>query len=152
MEKAECKILFKVADSSHVDQMHEIEEAVFPVPWSYESLAQDVCEHEISVYIVGLCGAEVVSYAGLWYVLEESHVTNIAVKVGYRRRGIGKEMLKILCDSARVLNVKTMTLEVRESNENAIAMYEKAGFIKVNRRKRYYTDNQEDAIIMNTTL
>lgn len=152
MKKAKCKIQFKVADSSHVDQMHEIEEAVFPVPWSYESLAQDVCEHEIAIYIVGMCGAEVVSYAGLWYVLEESHVTNIAVKEGYRRQGIGGNMLKILFDSAKELNVKTMTLEVRESNFSAIAMYEKAGFVKAGRRKKYYSDNLEDAIIMNKNL
>lgn len=152
MEKAKCKILFKVADSSHVKQMHEIEEAVFPVPWTYESLVQDVCEHEIAVYIVGICEEEVVSYAGLWYVLDESHVTNIAVKEDYRRMGIGSEMLKILCDSAKALNVKTMTLEVRESNESAISMYEKAGFIKMGIRKEYYTDNFENAIIMNKSL
>ena len=152
MEKAKHNIQFKVADSRHVDQMHDIEEAVFPVPWSYESMAQDVCEHEIAVYIVGMCGAEVVAYAGLWYVLEESHVTNIAVKEGYRRQGIGGNMLKILFDSARELNVKTMTLEVRESNDSAIAMYEKAGFIQVSRRKKYYSDNLEDAIIMNKEL
>ena len=152
MEKAKYKIQFKVADSSHVDQMHEIEEAIFPVPWSRKSLAQDVCEHEIAVYIVGICGVEVVSYAGFWYVLEESHITNIAVQEGYRRQGIGGNMLKILFDSARELNVKTMTLEVRESNDGAIAMYEKADFIKVGRRKKYYSDNLEDAIVMNKEL
>lgn len=152
MEKAKLEIQFKVADSRHVDQMHDLEEAIFPVPWSYESLAQDVCEHEIAVYIVGMCEDEVVSYAGLWYVLEESHVTNIAVKEKYRRQGIGQNMLKILFDSAKELNVKTMTLEVRESNDSAIAMYEKVGFIKVGRRKKYYSDNFEDAIIMNKEL
>ncbi len=152
MEKVECKIQFKTADSSHVGQMHEIEESVFPVPWSYESLASDVCEHEIAVYVVGLCKDEVVSYAGLWHVLEESHITNIAVKKKYRRIGIGKKMIKILLDTARELDVKSVTLEVRESNVAAIGLYEKAGFFKANRRKKYYTDNFEDAIIMNKVL
>ncbi|MCK5757651.1 MAG: ribosomal protein S18-alanine N-acetyltransferase [Clostridiales bacterium] len=152
MEKVECKIQFKTADSIHVGQMHKIEESVFPVPWSYESIAQDVCEHEIAVYIVGLCKDEVVSYAGLWHVLEESHVTNIAVKKGYRKRGIGKKTINILLDAARKLDVKTVTLEVRESNIAAIGLYEKVGFFKAGRRKKYYTDNFEDAIIMNKVL
>ncbi|MCD6322572.1 MAG: ribosomal protein S18-alanine N-acetyltransferase, partial [Clostridiales bacterium] len=77
---------------------------------------------------------------------------NIAVKEDYRRQGIGQDMLKILFDLAKELNVKTMMLEVRESNDGAIAMYEKAGFIKVGRRKKYYSDNLEDAIVMNKDL
>ena len=132
--------------------MYGIEKTVFPVPWSYESFSQDVCEHEIAEYIVGLIGDEVISYAGFWHVLEESHITNIAVKKEYRRRGIGGKMLEIIFKKAKDLNVKTMTLEVRESNLAAIAMYEKAGFTTGGRRKKYYTDNYEDALIMNKVL
>ena len=148
----ECQVQYKIADASHVDQMHEIEISVFPVPWSYESFVQDVCEHEIAIYVVGICNGKVVSYAGLWHVLEESHVTNIAVKEEFRRMGIGGSMMEILFDEARKLNVKSMTLEVRESNKAAIAMYEKSGFAVAGRRKRYYTNNFEDALIMNKTL
>lgn len=150
MEKAEFSIQFKVADESHVEQMFHIEEAVFPVPWSYDSLYQDVCEHEISVYVVGMCGDEVVAYGGFWHVHDESHITNIAVKSGYRKMGIGSAMMKLLFDTARKLKVETMTLEVRESNSAAIGMYEKMGFQTVNRRKKYY--NNEDALIMNINL
>jgi len=152
MVKPNSKIQYKLADENHVDQMYAIEEAVFPVPWSYESLYQDVCEHEIAVYVVGLCDDEVVSYAGLWYVMEESHITNIAVKEKYRRIGIGSEMMKVLFEIAEELGVKTMTLEVRESNVAAIRMYEKTGFYKAGIRKKYYTDNNEDAYIMNKNL
>lgn len=152
MVKPDCIIKYKLADENHVDQMYEIEEAVFPIPWSYESLYQDVCQHEIAVYVVGICGEEVVSYAGLWYVHEESHITNIAVKENYRRRGIGKEMMRVLFKIAKDLGVKTMTLEVRASNEAAVSMYENTGFYKAGLRKKYYTDNNEDAIIMNKNL
>jgi len=152
MEKAECRVQFKIADESHIEQIYNIEKVVFPVPWSYESLYQDVCQHEISVYIVGMCGEEVVSYAGFWHVLEESHITNIAVKSEYRRMGVGSAMMEVLIKAARKLNVETMTLEVRESNSAAIGMYGKIGFKIVNRRKKYYTDNNEDALIMNIDL
>lgn len=152
MENGEYTIQFKMADHSHVRQMHDIEEAVFPVPWSLESLSQDVCDHEIAYYIVGICSGEVVSYAGFWHVLDESHVTNLAVKQEFRRMGVGEAMLNILFEAAVKLGVRTMTLEVRESNAAAIGMYEKTGFIKTGRRKRYYSDNNEDALIMTKTL
>lgn len=152
MGKNEFKVQFKIADESHVDQMYEIEKTVFPVPWSYESLSQDVCEHEIAVYVVGIYNDKVISYAGLWHVMEESHITNIAVREEFRRMGIGGKMMDILSDVARKLGVKTITLEVRESNKNAIAMYEKAGFEVMGRRKKYYTDNYEDALVMNKTI
>jgi len=148
----ECEVHFKIADESHVDQMYKIEKSVFPIPWSYESFMLDVCEHEIALYVVGICNDEVISYAGLWHVLEESHITNIAVKEEFRRMGIGCKMMEILFDAARKLNVKSMTLEVRESNKAAIAMYEKSGFEIAGRRKRYYTDNYEDALIMNKII
>jgi ribosomal-protein-alanine N-acetyltransferase len=84
--------------------------------------------------------------------MEEAHITNIAVKEDYRERGIGSSMMQVLCDTAADMGVKTMTLEVRESNMKAIRMYEKIGFSKVGRRKRYYSDNFEDAIVMNNHL
>ena len=152
MENSKHTIEYYLADSRHVDQMHEIEEMTFSVPWSYKSLFDDVCNHDISLYIVGMCGDELISYAGLWYVMEESHITNIAVKESFRRRGIGVEMMNRLFDAAGKLHVKTMTLEVRESNTAAISLYEKIGFIKEGRRKGYYADNYEDALIMNITL
>lgn len=152
MDNPERTIQYKLADKNHVDQMHEIEEAVFPLPWSYESLYQDVCQNEIAIYIVGLSGEEVVSYAGFWYVNEESHITNIAVKENFRKQGIAKEMMRVFFEIAKELGVKTMTLEVRASNEAAITLYEKTGFFKAGLRKKYYPDNDEDAIIMNKVL
>ncbi|MBN2557555.1 MAG: ribosomal protein S18-alanine N-acetyltransferase [Clostridia bacterium] len=146
------EIKFVPADESHIDQMHEIEKSSFSIPWSYDSLYQDVCEHEISVYIAGICNGEVVAYAGLWYVLEESHVTNIAVREDFRNRGVGGLMMEHMFSEAKRLGVRTMTLEVRESNAAAIRLYEKTGFYKVGIRKKYYPDTDENAIIMNRML
>lgn len=152
MENSSCSIEFRIAEEQHVKQMHEIEEAVFPVPWSYESLFQDVCQHEIAVYIVGLHEDEVVSYGGFWFVLDEAHVTNLAVKKSFRRLGVGGAMMDVLFSAAAKIGVKSMTLEVRRSNDPAIALYKKKGFEKAGIRRKYYADNGEDAILMTKNL
>ncbi|MFO7612210.1 MAG: ribosomal protein S18-alanine N-acetyltransferase [Clostridia bacterium] len=152
MGNSDNEIKFVLADESHIDQMHEIEKASFSIPWTYDSLYQDVCEHEISVYIAGIRNGEVVAYAGLWYVLEESHITNIAVREDFRNMGIGGVIMEHLFEEARRLGVRTMTLEVRESNAAAIRLYEKTGFYNAGIRKRYYPDTDENAIIMNKIL
>ena len=87
-------------------------------------------------------------YAGLWRVAGEGHINNVAVDPGYRKRGIGTEIIKKLMDDARKEGIKEFTLEVRPSNEAAIALYRKFGFDSEGRRKAYYQDNGEDALIM----
>ena len=90
----------------------------------------------------------VIAYAGAWIIFEESHITNIAVDQAYRGQGIGETLTRALIQYAANLGVDYMTLEVRRSNLVAQGMYEKLGFIKLGVRKRYYTDNQEDALLM----
>jgi len=148
----ENSVVFKKARAEHVSSMHEIEKQVFPTPWSHESLMQDVCGHEIAFYIVGLINEEVVSYAGFWFVLNEAHITNIAVRPGYRRMGIARSMMNILLDEAVQRGIDSISLEVRESNEAAQRLYEGIGFVKVGRRKGYYTDTGEDALLMTLML
>lgn len=90
----------------------------------------------------------IVGYTGQWLMVDEAHLITIAVRQEYRRKGLGEALLIAAIDQAVELGSRVMTLEVRLSNLSAQAMYEKFGFRKVGIRPRYYTDNNEDAIIM----
>lgn len=92
----------------------------------------------------------VVGYASLWLLLDESHLTSIAVREDCRQQGIGELLLICIIDLSVQLNAQVVTLEVRVSNLSAQALYEKYGFAKVGIRRRYYSDNGEDALIMTT--
>ena len=109
--------------------------------------------NENAVYVVGLVENKVVAYGGVWISFEEAQVTNIAVHPDYRGQGIGTKLFSKLIEEIKKRNVTAITLEVRPSNESAIKLYEKFGLKSVGRRKGYYLDNNEDALIMwNTKL
>lgn len=95
-------------------------------------------------------GERILGYLGLWYMVDEAHIVAIATHPAYRRRGIGERLLARALELAREREAKTVTLEVRVSNEPAQRLYEKYGFRRVGLRPRYYTDNGEDALIMTT--
>ena len=132
-----------------VAQIHEIEKMCFAMPWSEESILHDVKENVVARWLVMDDGAgRVLAYAGMWLVLDEAHVCNIAVHPEHRRRGYGRQILDALIALARETSMRMMTLEVRRSNEAAQRLYHRAGFLDVGYRKRYYEDNREDALIM----
>ena len=93
-------------------------------------------------------GPSVVGYAGLWLMVDEAHITTVAVRQAFRGRGLGKALMLAMLDCARDLGARMVTLEVRKSNATAIKMYEELGFRQQGVRRRYYTDNGEDALIM----
>ena len=93
-------------------------------------------------------GPSVVGYAGLWLMVDEAHITTVAVRRAFRGRGLGKVLMAAMMDRARNLGARMVTLEVRKSNAIAIKMYEELGFQQKGVRRRYYTDNGEDALIM----
>ena len=132
-----------------VAQIHAIETLCFAMPWSEESILHDVRENVVARWLVMDDGAgSVLAYAGMWLVLDEAHVCNIAVHPDFRRRGYGRRILQALIVLARDTSMRMMTLEVRRSNEAAQRLYHSAGFLDVGYRKRYYEDNREDALIM----
>ena len=90
----------------------------------------------------------ILGFAGLWLMADEAHITNIAVRQSYRLQGIGEHLLISLINLALELNSRILTLEVRASNTAAQRLYQKYGFRQVNRRRGYYTDNKEDALVM----
>ena len=132
-----------------VKGIHEIETLCFAMPWSEESILHDVKENVVARWLVMDDGAgRVLAYAGMWFVLDEAHVCNVAVHPDFRRMGYGMKIFSALEQLAMENSMSLMTLEVRRSNIAAQNLYHACGFQDVGYRKRYYEDNKEDALIM----
>jgi ribosomal-protein-alanine N-acetyltransferase len=127
-----------------------IERASFTTPWPAHAYRQELEANRLAQYLVGTIGGEMVAYGGIWLMVDEAHVTTFAVHPRYRRRRIGERLLLSLMDLAADRHAREATLEVRLSNLAARRLYEKYGFRPVGIRPRYYSDNQEDALIMTT--
>ncbi len=131
-----------------LDAVQAVERASFPVPWPANAFRHELTQNKNAHYIVAREGDHIVGYAGLWLSLDEAHVTTFAVLPEHRRRKIGERMLLSLFDRAERLGAEWLTLEVRASNLPAQRLYEKYGFRPAGIRRRYYSDNNEDALIM----
>lgn len=137
------------ANKEDIDKMAELDQICFETPWSREDFRKELCENKLALYLVATWDDEVIGYAGLWCVVDEGHITNVAVHPDYRKRGVGKKLINWLLNDAKTMNgVKNFTLEVRVSNSAAIHLYENFGFKEVGLRKEYYSHNKEDAAIM----
>ncbi|MBR1585304.1 MAG: ribosomal protein S18-alanine N-acetyltransferase [Clostridia bacterium] len=131
-----------------VDGVHAIERATFAKPWTREDFIKEMTTNACARYLVAEDEAgEIVGFAGAWIVLDEAHVTNVAVAEAKRGRGIGRQLTAGLMQYAANLGVSYMTLEVRRSNQTAQNLYRSLGFEYVGVRKRYYEDNGEDAFL-----
>ena len=128
--------------------MPRIEADTFPRPWSEESFRQELSRNVAARYLVAEQDGQVIGYAGAWIILDESHVTNIAVAAPWRGRGVGRKLTETLLWYLSNLGAGYATLEVRVSNERAIRLYRALGFVSVGKRKKYYEDNGEDAYLM----
>lgn len=123
-----------------------IDRECFSVPWS-EKAFSDEYNNDVAEYFAAHCDGECVGYIGFWDV-GSGDITNVAVCEKYRRRGIGGMLINAVINSAEEKGLSALTLEVRKSNTAARSLYEKYGFEEIGLRKRYYRDNNEDAIIM----
>ena len=132
----------------HIEGVVVIEQVSFPTPWSREAFCSELGENSFAHYYVCLVGEEVAGYAGMWMIIDEAHITNIAVHPWYRGKQIGQALLITLMQEAMRLGAERITLEVRPSNKVARYVYGKLGFQAVGVRKGYYSDTREDAIIM----
>lgn len=133
---------------AHVKDVLLIEQQSFSTTWPTNAFYQELHENKLAHYYIGRCGDRVVAYGGIWVILEDSHITTIAVAPDYRGRRFGEILLLHLLDQAMTRGASWMTLEVRESNEVAQALYRKYGFTTVSTRKGYYSDNNENALVM----
>ncbi len=131
-----------------VDRVLAIEKASFTTPWSRGAFINEVTENKLAYYTVAELGDVIVGYAGVWLIVDEGHITNIAVDPKYRGRKLGRKILEKLLGELKNRGILRATLEVRASNTVAIHLYESYDFIILGRRPGYYTDNGEDALIM----
>jgi ribosomal-protein-alanine N-acetyltransferase len=130
-------------------KVREIERESFAVPWPRDAYRAELEENQVACYVVARGeGGDAVGFAGMWVIFDEAHVTTIAVDP--RRRGgrIGERLMLALIDHALARGARWLTLEVRPSNAPALALYRKFGFRDLALRKRYYSDNGEDAAVM----
>ena len=137
--------------ASHVEQIAGLEKLCFHDPWSEKSIADELT-NDLALWLVALEGETVVGYVGSQTVLGWTDMMNVAVHPEHRRRGIGEALIRKLMEMLVACNCECLTLEVRASNQGAIALYEKLGFTEVGRRKNYYRNPKEDALIMRVEL
>ena len=130
-----------------VEAVHAIEVACFKTPWSKKSFYDEVTENACARYMVVREDGVAIAYAGVWFVLDEGHITNIAVRPDRRGQGYGEMVTRGMIQLAADSGMNWMTLEVRRSNRAARNLYEKLGFKEIGCRRRYY-ENTEDAILM----
>lgn len=134
--------------TDHLDAVAALERICFSDPWSRNLLAAEL-DNDLSAFLVALDGGgEVAGYAGLQVILDEGTVTNIAVRPDCRRQGVASQLLQVFLNFAQGNRLAFLTLEVRASNYDAIALYGSRGFRSMGRRKNYYEHPREDAIIM----
>ena len=135
------------ACDEHLKGAAEIERLCFSSPWSADSLAL-LTRDGIGVGFVCLADGRVVAYGGMICTVDEGQITNVAVHPDYRRRGMGDALVRALIRYAKDERMDTVTLEVRASNQAAISLYRRNGFVEVGRRKAFYTKPTEDAVLM----
>lgn len=133
----------------HIDSVVIVEEACFHIPWTKSDFEREIKENKMAIYFVAVDeNKKVAGYAGMWHVINEGHITNVAVLEEYRGQGIGDMLMDALEKRADELEMIGITLEVRISNYSAQKLYTKHGYKPEGFRKKYYSDTNEDAIIM----
>lgn len=131
-----------------VPQVMEIERSCFSIPWSEEAFETEIDKNKFARYVVVEADGKVAGYGGMWLIVDEAHITNIAVHPEERGKGYGDLIVKALIAEAEKEKIGQMTLEVRVSNYIAQNLYRKYGFEACGIRPEYYGDNHEDAVIM----
>lgn len=143
--------LIRKLTESDLDELMLIENESFTMPWSRQSYETEL-QNQYATYLVCDFEGEIAAYAGMWTLFEEAHITNVAVGNKYRGRGMGQVLMLEEEKIARAKGAELILLEVRVSNTVAVEMYRELGFVPTGLRKEYYTDNQEDALVMTKIL
>ncbi len=141
------EIIIRPMWEEDVLRVSELEKQCFITPWSYKSLLGEL-SNDVAHYVVAVDEGVVCGYAGMWVMLDEAHMTNIAVEQSHRQQGIARRLILCLMRTALKKGAERMTLEVRENNHSAQRLYASLGFAFAGVRKRYYTDTGENALIL----
>lgn len=131
-----------------IPAVQTIEHEIFVSPWPKNAYAAELSQNRQAHYIVLRDGSGIIGYGGLWKVVNEAHITTIGVRAQSQGQGYGTVLFAALIQRSYELGARWITLEVRASNDRAIRLYERFGFRAIGRRRGYYTDNSEDAVIM----
>ena len=134
-------------NAAHVAQIAQLEKICFSDPWSERSIASEL-DNKLAFWLVAVEGETVAGYIGSQTVIDETDMMNVAVHPDFRRQGIAEALVNKLVENLKKLGSRCLTLEVRASNAPAIALYEKQGFSEIGRRKNYYRNPKEDALIL----
>ncbi len=136
-------------DKEDIESVVKIEEEAYGKHhWAKSSFYDEMSNNLAKYYVARTSDNEIVGYAGTWHIIDEGHITTIAVKNDYLRNHIGEAIIHEIIEDCYKNKIKYLTLEVRVSNIPAIKLYEKYGFKSLGTRKGYYQDNDEDALIM----
>lgn len=144
--------VFQPLEERHIADVLRIERELFPAPWTEAMFRQEAEETWLSRSFVALLGEEIVGYIIAWFLRGEVHVLNLAVTKAHQRKGIARRLLVHVLELAGEASCHLVTLEVRVSNEPAKLLYLAMGFAPVGIRRRYYHDNNEDALVMTKRL
>ena len=131
-----------------IDDVLKVEESCFHIPWTRTDFEREVSENKMAIYFVAKVDGKIAGYAGMWHVVNEGQITNVAVAPEYRQLGIGSLFMEEFIKVAQEREMIGITLEVKISNYTAQKLYTKYGFKPEGFRKNYYKDTNEDAVIM----
>ncbi|MGN7403520.1 ribosomal protein S18-alanine N-acetyltransferase [Cytobacillus praedii] len=141
-------LTFRFMDINDVDDILKIERESFTLPWSKEAFLNELTTNQYALYIGLEEDGKVIGYCGVWIVVDEAQITNVAILPEFRGRKLGEALMRQAMEVASERGARTMSLEVRVSNSIAQSLYRKLGFQNGGIRKNYYSDNQEDALVM----
>ncbi len=148
IQKSLTMINIRKMTIADLEDVMEVEIRSFTLPWSLDAFHNELIKNQFADYTVLLDDEKIIGYCGVWIIMDEAHITNIAVLPEYRGQGLGEKLLKSVMNLAARKGALTVTLEVRVSNIPAKSMYQKLGFRDGGIRKNYYSDNLEDALVM----
>ncbi len=132
-----------------LNEVLAIEALAFSTPWSRNSFLYELLENERAFYLTAKNEyGRIMGYVGMWVVFDEGHITNLATHPQYRRQGVARRLMDQLIAASKERGVRYLTLEVRRTNSEAQELYQKMGFVHMGVRRKYYLDNNEDALIM----
>ena len=141
-------IVIRGEQREDLEDIHYCENSSFDLPWSYAMLYDDIIENDNTVYLVVEKDGRIIGYGGMWIIFDEAHITNVCILPEYRGSGYGYRLMQELIEVSKEFGADAMSLEVRVSNKTAMKLYKKCGFSVHGIRKRYYSNNGEDAYVM----
>lgn len=141
------KPLIRLMETRDLDEILEVEMSCFKTPWTRHMFVDELYNSNAYYFVVNV-NEKIVGYVGFWKIIDEAHITNVAIHEDYRRLGYGRALITAMLNKVKELKIIAITLEVRVSNLDAISLYESFGFVSSGVRRGYYSDNNEDALIM----